>query len=146
MPLLNYTTKVPVKRTIDEIHALLVKAGARSFMTDYDDDGKPSGIAFQVGTPLGRRAYTLPVHPKRVYDVLLRDATPRYLSSPDQAERVAWRILKDWVEAQMAIIETEMVTLDQVMLPYMQDDDGRTMYELYVNRQLSLTTGAVHAE
>jgi hypothetical protein len=147
MPLLNYTTKVPVKRTIDEIHTLLVKAGARSFMTDYDDDGKASGIAFRIVTPLGQRAYTLPVQPKKVYDVLLRDGEVAArrganFTTPEQAERIAWRILKDWVEVQLAIIETEMVTLDQVMLPYMQSDDGRTMYELYVDRQLALTSGA----
>ena len=55
--------------------------------------------------------------------------------------RVAWRILKDWVAAQLAIVETEMVSLDEVMLPYLRSDDGRTLYELFTERQLALTTG-----
>lgn len=46
------------------------------------------------------------------------------------------RIAKDWLEAQLAILATEMVTFDQVMLPYMRALDGRTMWELYLDEQL----------
>jgi hypothetical protein len=35
----------------------------------------------------------------------------------DQAVRVSWRIIKDWVEAQMALVETQMVTTAQVFCP-----------------------------
>jgi hypothetical protein len=31
-----------------------------------------------------------------------------------------------------------MVTFDQVMLPYMVDADGKTVYELYRDQQLAL--------
>ena len=58
-----------------------------------------------------------------------------------QAERVAWRILRDWVMAQMAILETEMVAMDEIMLPYMLDDQGRTAYELYQSRQMLIGEG-----
>lgn len=40
------------------------------------------------------------------------------------------------VLSQMAILETEMVAMDQIMLPYMVDDQGHTVYELYQSRQL----------
>jgi hypothetical protein len=71
--------------------------------------------------------------------VLKRDRTTqaRY-STPEHAERVAWRIVKDWLEAQLAIIKTEMVTLDQVMLPYMRGDNGATIYEIYRDQQLAI--------
>jgi hypothetical protein len=32
----------------------------------------------------------------------------------DQAVRTAWRIVKDWVEAQMALVETQMVSTQDV--------------------------------
>ena len=54
---------------------------------------------------------------------------PRSFRTPAQALRVSWRIVKDWVEAQMAIVDTKMVTLDQVFLPYVIMPDGRTLYE-----------------
>jgi hypothetical protein len=143
MPLLNYTTAVPVARTIGQVQALLVEAGARSIQTDYDGVGTPVGLAFMVETMNGPRGFKLPVQSFRVQQVLKRDrkVQPRY-QTPEHAERVAWRIVKDWLEAQLAIIQTEMVTLDQVMLPYMTGDDGRTVYELYVDRQLALPAGS----
>jgi hypothetical protein len=139
MPLLDYTTTVAASRTIGQVQALLVEGGARHIMTSYNDAGVPTGIAFIIETGYGQRRYTIPVDASRVHAVLRRDrkVAPRY-STPEQAERVAWRIVKDWLEAQLAIIRTEMVTLDQVMLPYMLSDGDRTVYDLYVDRQLAL--------
>lgn len=138
MPLLNYTTSVPVNRTVGQVQGLLVEAGARRIATEYDDVGRTVGIGFGVETALGPRTFVLPVNADWVETVLERDRVARRYRSPEHAERVAWRIVKDWLEAQLAIIRTEMVTLDQVMLPYMRGDDGRTVYELYVDQQLAL--------
>lgn len=141
MPLLNYTTGVPVARTIGQVQALLVEAGARRITVEYGDEATPTAIAFTVTTAHGDRSFLLPVNTGRVEAVLARQrVAPRYQSA-EHAERVAWRILKDWLEAQLAIIRTEMVTLDQVMLPYMAGEDGRTVWELYVDRQLALPRG-----
>jgi len=140
-PILNYTTEVPVARTVHEIQGLLAKAGARSIVADYDAGGAVVGLSFSVETPHGMRGYALPVQTKRVLAVLERDRVkPRYAST-EQADRVGWRILKDWVEAQLALLRTEMVTLDQVMLPYMATGDGRTVYDLYLDQQLALPEG-----
>ncbi len=70
--------------------------------------------------------------------MLQRERVPPRYGKPDQAERLAWRILKHWAKAQLAIIRTDIVTLDQVMLPYMRGDDGRTVYDLYRDQQLAL--------
>ena len=144
MPLLNYTTKVSARKTIGEVQGLLVQAGARSIMATYDDIGNATGIAFSIDTGYGIRSFALPVNAQRVHAVLLREKVSSTYQTPEHAERVAWRILKDWLEAQLAIIATEMVTLDQVMLPYMHADEGggRTVYELYVERQLALPQGS----
>lgn len=140
MPLLNYTTKVPARRTAGEIQAMLVEAGARRIMVEYDD-GRAIGVAFTIQTGYGERSFLLPVKATAVESVLSRQRVEGRYQGPEHAERVAWRITKDWLEAQLAIIATEMVTLDQVMLPYMASDDGRTMYELYRDQQLALPGG-----
>lgn len=141
MALLNYTTKVPASRTLAEIQDILAKAGAASVVTMYGAGGVPSGVAFRVPTSYGLRDFSLPVHAERVEAVMKRQRIEGRYKTPEQAARVAWRIVKDWLEAQLAIIETEMVTLDQVMLAYMQGDDGATVYELYRNNQLALGAG-----
>lgn len=148
MPLLNYTTKVPTARTIGHVQALLVEAGARSIMIDYNEVGTPTGVAFIIETMHGPRTYKLPVYAEPVHRLLKDEPQLRPPQrTPEHAERVAWRILKDWLEAQLAIIQAEQVTLDQVMLPYMQAEvGGRTVYELYRDSQLALTEGAPSAE
>lgn len=142
MPLLNYTTTVAVTKTVAEIQAVLVKAGARSILAHFNDQGQPTGVAFTIETAFGTRAFTLPVNAEKVHLVLRRDrgVAPRYKDRA-HADRVAWRILKDWVEAQAAIVATEMVSLEQVMLPYMHGDNGRTVFELFQDRQLALPAG-----
>jgi len=132
-PILNYTTEVAVSRTVGQVQGVLVEAGARAIMAEYDDVGNVTGMSFVVDGQFGRQGYTLPVRAERVLTVLTRDKVPRRYCTPEHAERVAWRILKDWIEAQLALLRTEMVTLDQVMLPYMRTGDGRTVYELYLD-------------
>jgi hypothetical protein len=138
MPLLNYTTKVPVSRSISQIQQELVKAGARQVLTEYSPSGAPTGIAFQIETPHGIRHYHLPADTAAVHRVLQTDDTPASYCSLEQAERIAWRIIKDWLEAQLAIVATQMVAFDQVMLPYMAAGGGNTVYDLYLDQQLAL--------
>lgn len=133
MPLLNYTTKVPVYRSIQEIQKTLVKAGARSVMMDYDDEGAISAIAFKIVLNSNEISFLLPSRTDEVLEVMRHDGTPRSLLTNEHAQRVAWRIIKDWVEAQMAIVATNMVTLPQVFLPYAVNRDGKTLYEIVAN-------------
>jgi hypothetical protein len=142
MPLLNYTTEVDVLKTAGQIQAVLVQAGARRISTEYNQVGKPTGISFEVETGFGVRHFELPVNGPAVRTVLEEQRVERRYRTAEQAERVAWRITKDWVEAQLAIIQTDMVTLDQVMLPYMLVDDGRTVYGVYRDQQLALPAGS----
>ena len=137
MPLLNYTTQISVVKTAAEVQAILARAGATGVATEYTD-GRPVAVAFRAPTPLGPREFALPINRDKVLAVLRRQKVQPKYQTPEQAERVAWRIVKDWVEAQMAIIQTEMVTIDQVMLPYMRTGDGRTVFERYQQNQLQL--------
>lgn len=131
MPILNYTTEVAASRTVGQIQDILAKAGAAQILAEYDR-GRVIALSFTVITPTGPQAFTLPVRPEQVRAVLLRQKVqPRY-QTLEHAERVGWRIVLDWIKAQLAIIQTEMVTLDEVMLPYMRTDDGSTMYDRYL--------------
>lgn len=133
MPLLNYTTKVDVFVTLGEIQSVLVKHGARKIMQEFDLDGRVNALSFMVDTPVGQRGFVLPAHVGAVQKVL---ESQHVKVDRNQAERVAWRILKDWVQAQMAILESGMAELDEVFLPYMADNSGLTMFERYRLSQL----------
>lgn len=118
MALKNYTTSVPVSQTVSDIHKELAAHGARKVMFDYDDSGRVLAICFAIVTPEGERAVRLPGNADRVHAVLLQQkADPKRRNrtnidaSPEQAERVAWRIVKDWLAARETIkkfLETQL--------------------------------------
>lgn len=135
MPLLNYTTKVDVYTTIGAIQGQLVKHGAKKIMQEYDDTGRITALSFQIDTPNGSRGIKLPANTEPVRRVL---AKQKVKCDVEQSERVAWRIIKDWVEAQMAILESEMVQMDEIFLPYMLNSKGQTVFEAYQSQQLWL--------
>lgn len=134
---LNYTTTIDSHKTASECVALLARHGANRISMDLKD-GLPSGLAFGIDTPAGMRFFLLPANPGGVYSALVKanraGHIPRRYADRDQAQRVAWRVMKDWLEAQLALIDAEVVEIEQVMLPYLiVDDTGLTLYQRYLN-------------
>jgi len=144
MALLNYTTQIEAIKTVGEIQGILAGHGAKSIKTDYSD-GQVEALSFLVLTPHGQVAIRLPIDPEAVLKVLTQQnrqgKVPRRYINRAQAVRVAWRIVKDWVEAQMAILETEMVRMEQIFLPYVITDSGKTLYEAMIDRHFQLGPG-----
>lgn len=132
----NYTTKIPALQTVGEIQAILAAHGAKKILIDFDN-GHVAGINFFIDTSLGMRAFSLPA---RVDGVAAALAKQGVKCDPQHAENVAWRILKDWIAAQMAFLESEQAALDEIFLPYMINQDGATLYELFNNGRLALPT------
>jgi hypothetical protein len=131
MPLLNYTTKIDADKTAQEIAKCLSKHGAQAVMTEYDEkDGYVTAISFKINLDGRPIAFRLPSDWKPVLEILKNDPkVPRHMVDRVQAVKVAWRIVKDWVEAQMALVETRMVSTQQVFLPYAVMRDGKTVFE-----------------
>lgn len=139
MPLLNYTTKVDIFTTLGQIQGQLVKHGAKKILQEYDNDGHVEAVSFMIDTPVGVQAVRLPANVEAVQRVLTKQ---KVKCDREQAERVAWRIVKDWVEAQMAILESEMVSMAEIFMSYMvADRDGNTMYQFFTSRALQITAG-----
>lgn len=130
----NYTTKVPAVQTVGEIQGVLAAHGARKVMLDYSPDGHVSSVSFAIDTPCGLRGFCLPA---RVDAVAAALASQKVKCAYEQAERVAWRIVKDWIAAQMAFMESEQAAMDEIFLPYMVNDQGQTLYDLFKQNQLA---------
>lgn len=146
MPALNYTTQIPADRSLSECQRLLGTHGAAAVAVHYDVEGRADGMSFTLRTPHGERAFTLPVDVGAMHRLLLAQRSAGKLKSHAKggvaaltttahAERVAWRVVKDWLEAQLALIDAQMATLDQVMLPYLRVDAERTLYQAYEQRE-----------
>lgn len=138
MGLLNYTTKVPVNKTVLEVVGILSKSKAQSIMQRFDGAGNCTAIEFSIMTQFGQMGFRLPADPAPAIATLKRQALTRQIPSRfagdvAQARRVSWRIVKQWVEAQLAIIELGMVKPEQVFLPYaINPNTGQTVYEMMI--------------
>lgn len=143
MPILNYTTKVDVEKTVSEISKMLSKAGAKAILTEYHPEGYVEALSFRINLNGNDIGFRLPTDWKPILLILENDRkVPRSMTNQTQAVRVAWRIIKDWIEAQLALIETRMVTTEQVFLPYAITKSGNTLYEaIKENPTLMLGTG-----
>jgi len=130
MPIMNYTTTVKPEKTAADIQNILRKAGAKSVLTEYLDDGRLDFISFRINVSYGPIFFKLPARVDGVFRAMQADGkVPRAKKTEAQAERVAWRIIKDWVECQIALVDSEQAELEQVFLPYAQQADGKTLYE-----------------
>jgi predicted SpoU family rRNA methylase len=140
-PLANYTTSVPAIKSVGEIQGILVAHGAKSILINYADNGVVESLSFIVKTPYGDMPIRLPTDAKAVLRVMEEQRLPRRYLTYEQAVKVAWRIVKDWVRAQMAILETEMVKMEQIFLPYMAVSDDKTLYDAMVDKKFYLGPG-----
>lgn len=145
MATLNYTTTITAAKTVTEIQTMLGAAGASAVGVQYRER-QPSGVSFTLPGPHGNRSFALPVNASGMHRALLEQWRAGHIrrsyATEDQAERTAWRVLKDWLAAQLALVEAQMATLDQVMLPYLHVDGETTLYEAYRDReQLALEVG-----
>lgn len=150
MPILNYTTSITTDKTVTEIQAMLARAKAQAVMSEYAD-GVLSALSFRINTGAGMMTFRLPANVQKIYQVLVRQRITPKLRTREQAARVAWRIIKDWLEAQLALVSAELADLEQVFLPYAQDESGATLYEVLKDRKfhglaLALPIGGGGAE
>lgn len=136
MPIKNYTTEIDCFKSLGELQGALARGGASKLLVNYDG-GKPIGVMFALQNERGTMNFALPANVDGVMEVFRRQ---KVRADRDQAERTAWRNIRDWVLAQMAFIESGAVKMDEVFLPYLSDGQ-KTLYQLYQSGQLQLPKG-----
>lgn len=141
MAIKNYTTKVPADRSIEEIQKSLVDHGAIGMQLMYEKStGRISALQFLLeikGKPV---AFSLPVQ-WLLFQEALKQQDVKKWEDEDYCYQVAWRNIRDWVLAQMALYETQMVELPQVFLPFATDGQGETLYQKVASGGFLLISG-----
>jgi len=141
MAILNYTTKIDANKTIGEIQRILAKGKAKQISVDYDDDENPSAIQFMIVYLEQPVYFRLPCNVDGVYRALCASKAPHSLRTTAQARRVAWRIIKDWTEAQLAIVEANQAEMTEVFLPYALDTSGQTFFQVFTESKQKQLVG-----
>jgi hypothetical protein len=150
MAIKNYTSDKPIDRIFSELQQTLGSHGAKQISYDYSDDGKVEGLRFVIKVNNHFIPIKLPARVEKAQAVLKKQWDEGVISHKrgkentygyDQAYRVAWRNILDWVQAQMALLEIGMAKMEEVFLPYMQDRQGVTFFERMEKQDFLLESG-----
>lgn len=141
MSLYMETTDIKPERTALEIQAVLQRAGAGQIASQYENL-KIKGLTWTMKINGCDVLFEMPVRVDPIFQIF-KKRRGYVFTSPQQtasmlakAERVAWRQLLRWVEAQCAMLETNMVQPGEVFLAYALDRiTGRTMYQHLIETQ-----------
>ena len=124
----NYTTSGSARKSLGEVRGMLSAYRAEQILIENDSDGEPWSISFKIKG----MGFRLPVDAQAVVKVLQRDGAPPRYCTYEHANQVAWRVVRDWLRAQLALIDSGMVSIDEVMLPYaMLGCTGATVLQKY---------------
>lgn len=135
----NFSTSIPAEKTIAEIEVMLAKHKAKKIMKEFDDKGLVTRLSFTIDTENGEMPVKLPMNKAGLMDVFKFQVHQKKLPrkfwgsewSEEQAMRVGWRIIKDWLDAQLSLLDIEMVKISEIFLPYIYNAKlGKTMFEL----------------
>ena len=124
------TTKIAPAVTVGQIQKLLGEHQASHILMEYEN-GEVSGLVFNIRGPDSDMPFRLPCRWKAVLQIL-QSRRKIYTIRSDwesQAKRVAWRQILRWVEAQLALVETGMVKIQEVFSPYLIVNKNKTLYE-----------------
>ena len=116
---------------------MLAAHGANKILVEYDA-GAPVGVMFSLVVDGQTQGFLLPANVDGVMAAFQRQ---KVKADREQAERTAWRNIRDWVAAQMAFIESGGAELAETFLPYLTDGKGRTLYQAFKCGQLLLGDG-----
>lgn len=115
-------TKVPVSRSVDQIRSLVERFGAAEFGIQYDPAaGVPVAVSFRIKDPhlggflpIALRAPSEAIYKAIEPDRWLPEAKKQSLR--EQARRVAWRNLHDFVRASLIGVQTGIMSMGEAFM------------------------------
>jgi len=134
----NYTSSVPVSETIARIEKLLIRCGVKSIEKEYDPHAQICAVRFKLETEDGKiMPVRIPVNEDQALQSLwlnyadgerltedgsrlLYDSykKKRRADFSQQAARTAWRLMQDWIEVQMSMIQLKQADKLEVFMPF----------------------------
>lgn len=133
MKIFMETTKIDADETVAQIQKILGRYGASAVMTEYLN-GEIFSLCFKVFVNGVAIPFRMPCRHEILQKMMMGNIKKFHTDTKkriqEQARRVAWRQILRWIEAQMALVETGMVKIEEVFMPYIQFDiKGQTLFE-----------------
>jgi len=133
MAFFNYTTTIKANKTVSEIQELLSSKGAKKIMLDYDENRLISQLSFCINHNGNDIHFILPSNWQGVLRALKKHKVSKKYQTQEHAINVCWRIIRTWLLAQMAIIESGQIELPTLFLHSAIMQNGRTVADNFLN-------------
>jgi hypothetical protein len=139
MAVRNYTTQIPIEKTVLEIEQILLAFGAKGIYKEYQGN-KINSITFTIVKEGNGIPFKIPMSIEKTRTVIVEAVKEgklpqKYLQEPlrsEQGERVAWRIIKDWIDSQLSLLEMHFADAIEILLPYAYNViENKTMYQIF---------------
>jgi hypothetical protein len=143
----NYTSTVPASTSMSRIEMYLVNAGASDISKKYDENKTCISLTFRMIVHNIPVFFQLEAKVQACFKVLYAEVKRPQPNTKQnilqQAERTAWKIISDWVEIQISMVQLEQADLIQVFLPYVYNPaTEKTFYnQIKDNNFKQLTNG-----
>lgn len=131
----NYTSNVPVPTTIARIESVLIRVGVSGITKEYGPQAEVCALTFHIALGETRVAVRLPANREAALNALWDDYKAKHprgrLTRKDlvqQAERTAWKLMQDWCEVQLSLIQVKQAEFLEVFLPFVWDGGKRQTF------------------
>ena len=143
MVIRNYTTQIEVEKTIMEIEKILIKFKAQGIYKEYEGS-RIKSIMFFLLQDGQKIPFKIPMSLEKSRTIISKivhegKLPSRFLNEPlrtEQGERVAWRVIKDWIDSQLSLLEMEFADAIEILLPYAYNVvEDKTMYQKFIEHK-----------
>ena len=131
-------SSVAADKSIGLIEKKLVENGATDNPKSYDPQGTLYSMQFRRLANGRFISYELPANIMGVYHYLNSQRKGRVTelqkkSDMEQAQRTAWKLIYEWVDMQMTMVNLQQMEFEQIFLPQMivagENGTGKTTYQ-----------------
>ena len=138
----NHSTTVSAIKSITIIEKHLAEFGAINISKQYEKK-KIKSIFFQIDVKEKIFSFKLPANIEAAAKIL-KNKVKRPNKNTDnkikeQAEKTAWKIMSEWVQIQITLIEMEQAEFMELFLAYVFNND-KTFYQQIKNENFKLLT------
>jgi len=136
----NYTSSIPARTSIEHIENALATHGATQILKKYSPDGKVSALCFMMQVDGRNMPFRVPALVSECETILRsymkrpRRGTLNVLA--EQSERTTWKIVSDWLDAEMAMFELGQREAMEIFLPCLYDPvSDKTYFQIVKERR-----------
>lgn len=135
----NYTSSIPVEKTLAKIESLLVEAGAHAISRSYENKA-PFELRFLLTSNGTTWPFRLKANAENVWRAMVEDHQKTLVrpiqdkvkeSLREQAAKTAWKLIADLVEVQVSLFRIGQVEALEIFLHALCPPDAeRSLYEV----------------